>query len=71
MIDAYLLTAIVFAVAITAVFTFMIMANVSQNRALQAEHVSNNLDNLLANTVMSEYSGIKLNKFNSYFEEKK
>ena len=68
MIDAYLLTAIVFAVAITTIFTFMIIANVSQNRVLQEEQVSNNLDNIMTNTVMSEYSELKLNKFKSYFK---
>ena len=67
MIDAYLLTAIVFAVAITTVFIFMVITNVSQNRALQAEHVNNDVDAIMISTVMSEYSEQKLNMFKSYF----
>ena len=68
MIDAYLITAIIFTLAITTVFTFMVITNVSQNRALHAEHISNDLDAIMTDTVMSEYSALKMNMFKNYYK---
>ena len=61
--DAVVISAVFFAIAVLTVFTFMVVSNINQNRALQADHVSNDFDAKMSESGMSDYSEQKLELF--------
>ena len=61
--DVVIISAILFAIAVLTVFTFMVVSNINQNRALHTDHTGNDLDTELNESRMSEYEEQKLELF--------
>ena len=61
--DVVIISAVFFSIAVLTVFTFMVVSNINQNRALHSDHVSNDFDAKMSESGMSDYSEHKLELF--------